>query len=374
LATVHAVPEVFRPIRELRAERATASRQTVVGLCLFLSFFVMFGDHLGFLDQLMSNRKPLLKGVVVPCAVLGLVLSDRGRLARSRIQIRLLFLFGLMGASLAWSWNPHDTFFSLQAFVLPMLLVITVLGAYDRGRVMRLLPKVAAVFIAFQFLDSFLVPATHGGYLDSAKEIFQPGWHGSFQHKNIFGVTLAMCICILLALETNAKIRRVAIPAAVFLVFASRSGTAMSTLLVPAMLPLIRNALRARNRRERSARIAVMSFGLSLGACLSGRRPHLECAGQGPLAHWTNGHLDSVDSGHCRKATFGLRLGRRVHELRHRTHLHHSASHQVPHAACTQCRSQSVAATRHRRSDFDVDHLHRADPIRHSAVCGWRLE
>jgi exopolysaccharide production protein ExoQ len=269
LSVVQAVPQVFRPTRELRAERSAMTRHSVIGFCLLLSFVVMLGDQTGFLNQLMPNRKVLLKVVVVPCAILALVLTDRGRLARSRLQIRLLFLLGLMGASLAWTWNPHDTMFSLQAFVLPMLVMITVLGAYDRDAVMRVLPKAATVMIAFQFLDSLLVPSTHGGYLDSAETLFQEGWHGSFQHKNIFGVTLAGCICILLALEPRAKVRRVAIPAAVFLVVASRSGTAMSTLLVPALLPLIRNAVRARNRRERSARVAVMAFGLSFGVALA---------------------------------------------------------------------------------------------------------
>jgi exopolysaccharide production protein ExoQ len=148
----------------------------------------------------------------------------------------------------------------------------------QRTAIMNGLRRFALGLIAFTAFDCLAFSSARSGFTtDALNPVVQPGFHGSFGHKNVMAICMVVLSCIVLVTEKRRLLRWVAVSVGLSLVVLSRSGTGIICLAVPASYPVIKFAMGARDRRGRSARVvlaasavvtALVTMYLSIGLVL----------------------------------------------------------------------------------------------------------
>jgi exopolysaccharide production protein ExoQ len=245
------------------ARRRVVTRATFAQAFAALSLIVIAGDQFTYLDQFMESRKPVLKGIALPAAVLALACSDWKRLAKARISVRYLGFIGLILASIVWSPDRHETVFFAKIVALPVTMLVVTLAMMDRSAILNGLRRFALGLIAFTALDCVAFASARSGFTtDALNPVVQPGFHGSFGHKNVMAICMVICTCIVMVTEKRRTVRGVAVTVGIVLVLLSRSGTGIGCLVVPASYPIIKFATGARDRRGQAARVVLAVSGV----------------------------------------------------------------------------------------------------------------
>jgi O-antigen ligase len=249
---------VKSPVRRRAIDRAVFAQAFAA-----LSLIVIAGDQFTYLDQFMEDRKPLLKAIALPSAVLALACSDWKRLAKARISLPYAGFVGLILASIVWSPDRHETVFFAKIVALPVVLLMVTLAMMERTAIVNGLRRFALGLIAFTALDCAAFARSRSGFTtDALNLVVQPGFRGSFGHKNVMAITMVVLSCIVMATEKRRPIRLVAVAIGLTLVVLSRSGTGIGCLVVPASYPVIKFAMGARDRRGQAARVVLAVSGV----------------------------------------------------------------------------------------------------------------
>jgi O-antigen ligase len=242
-----------------RDESRRVNRTSISGVLIAVSLIIIAGDHLTFLDQFFSDRTRIIKLVALPCAVVGLVLSDLRQIWRSKISLSLLGFLAFTVISVTWVANPKQGIFLVKGFALPMILIVLALPTFPRASIVNAVRWSSVGLIAFTALDCLAFSSARIG--KPSPEDFsalQQGFRGSFQHKNLMAVGMTIAVCAVISFEKQKWIRIGAVTVGVALVLLTRSGTGIASLAVPSMFPLLGFATRATDRRSRSARVALI--------------------------------------------------------------------------------------------------------------------
>jgi O-antigen ligase len=255
------------------ARRRIVTRATFAQAFAALSLVVIAGDQFTYLDQFMESRKPILKAVALPSAVLALALSDWKRLAKARLPLPYVGFIGLILASIVWSPDRHETVFFAKIVALPVVLLVVTLAMMDRQAILNGLRRFALGLIAFTAVDCVAFSKARSGFTtDALNPVVQLGFHGSFGHKNVMAICMVVLSCIVMVLEKRRLVRLIAVAVGLTLVVLSRSGTGIGCLVVPASYPVIKFAMGARDRRGQTARVVLAVSGVfaaMVGAYLS---------------------------------------------------------------------------------------------------------
>jgi O-antigen ligase len=255
------------------ARRRAINRAVLAQAFAALSLIVIAGDQFTYLDQFMEDRKPLLKAIALPAAFLALACSDWKRLARARISLPYVGFVGLILASIVWSPDRHETVFFAKIVALPVVLLVVTLAMMERTAIVNGLRRFALGLIAFTALDCIAFSRARSGLTtDALNLVVQPGFRGSFGHKNVMAITMVVLSCIVMATEKRRLVRLVTVAVGLTLVVLTRSGTGIGCLVVPFSYPVIKFAMGARDRRGQAARVVLAVSGVfaaMVGAYLS---------------------------------------------------------------------------------------------------------
>jgi O-antigen ligase len=251
-----------------RDEARRVSRTSISGVLTAIALIIVAGDHLTFLDQFFSDRTRIIKLVALPCAAAGMLLSDFRQIWRSKISLSLLGFLVFTVFSVSWVANPKQGIFLAKGFALPMFFIVLALPTFPRSSIVNAVRWCSVGLITLTALDCLVFPSARIG--KASPEDFsalQQGFRGSFQHKNLMAVSMTIAVCAVLAFERHDDseiekkrrlVRFASVATGVTLVLLTRSGTGIASLAVPSMFPLLGFAVRATDRRARSARVALI--------------------------------------------------------------------------------------------------------------------
>lgn len=228
------------------------------------------GDSLTYLDQAIGDsRVQFIKVVAIPLAVLGFLLCDMAKLWRSRVSLHFCGFVGLAFVSVAWTTDVPTTTSYLLTQVAPIMLCSLALGTFRRDAILKALLRVSELVVFATVVACVVSPAARTQKVDPtlrSVEIIASGFRGTFIHKNLMAIAMVAAMVIALAFERRRDLRIAVLIAATVLVFLSRSGTGILSLVIPLSFPVLRFALRQTDRRVRTARISFIICATLVGA------------------------------------------------------------------------------------------------------------
>jgi O-antigen ligase len=172
--------------------------------------------------------------VALAAAGLGLLLlAPRATLRRIPVVMISLPVLAWAVMSLTWTLDRSIGQGLVLQFVPPTAVLLLLVGLLDIDRVVRAVLVTSYVIIVVTAASLLLWPSTTARHYDPTGETPDlPGWHGTFDHKNIMAPALIFALVTIGLFEPR---RIVKVPAAVVigvLLVGSQSATGMSGAIV----------------------------------------------------------------------------------------------------------------------------------------------
>ena len=201
----------------------TASNTSVqiIGAQLIVLAYVVFGfNALEFAPQ---------KRLAVFVMLLGptMLFAPRHSLQKVAISLPVLwtvawFVYSAEYAFLPWAWTVTAT--ALLPMLVAMLYLASTIPPKKLGQMMS---NAFAFLVVLQFGWTATHPGSSRSHADG-----NPGWHGSFGHKNDMTPALALAICVFLCFEPRRWVRWGGITGSVFFILMASSSTGLTAMVV----------------------------------------------------------------------------------------------------------------------------------------------
>lgn len=194
---------------------------------LYLVFYVLLTFDVFFLlTPLPPNTQTLL--MVVGLGTL--LLTPRERLGRLPIVWSAMAFIGWNIASLAWSELPGVTTDLITIQLLPLVVASLVVGTIPPRVAVKTLVTLVVLVALWTLIVSLILPAARSAIISAGPDGNQPGFRGTFSHKNDMGIFAVYALCLILPFF-RTEARRWVIALCVVLVISTRSATAASGLM-----------------------------------------------------------------------------------------------------------------------------------------------
>ncbi len=174
--------------------------------------------------------RPRYHYLVVLLGLGTVMIVGKRALMRARFVIPMTLYIILAIASMAWSVQPHWTFYDLrftEALIAVTMLVASVLPL---DAVLR--AEVRAIEAACLVTAYYLAAHPETRLLNQLDPSLGNAWRGGFDHKNELAIFAAFCIPWILAFGPTRRRRQIAVVALIVLVLGSRSATGLIGLTV----------------------------------------------------------------------------------------------------------------------------------------------
>lgn len=174
---------------------------------------------------------PIFLSTAMPAmALVILLLTPTERLGRIPILWALVAFSGWMVLSWSWSELPRVSFDLIRLELIPLLVLSLVVGTIPPRIVVRTLLALVVVVCTWSLLASLLMPMSRAVVQGSGPDSAQPGFRGTFGHKNLLGIFAVYSLCLVLPF-LRGRWRAPMILLCVVLVLSTRSATAASGLM-----------------------------------------------------------------------------------------------------------------------------------------------
>jgi len=240
---------VRAPAPTIRDEQFTLHQLAAVAV-IYLWLIVKFG----IIEQVYRPPGAFSTAALPAFALMVLVISPRGSIARIPVSLPLLAVLCWTAMSAAWSRDPVFSQFQIRNEIPALLTLLAVVGTLPTHLLRRALCWMyygVTVLVLFTSLTRPESRASPAGLETDAAELI--GWRGLFGHKNGLGIFLVLGLMAILAFERRRGLRTLGAILAIACVISSRSATAASGLLVALMTWMWLGALgRSTNNRDRA--------------------------------------------------------------------------------------------------------------------------
>lgn len=222
-----------RPSRSIRKPRVSGQHDRPLVDVLapaYLVLYILLSFNVFLLLIPIPQNAPIL---LVLFGMGVLLLTPRDRLGHLPIVWSAMAFIGWNMASRAWSEIPIATNDLILVQLVPLLVTALVVGTIPLKVAIRTLLAVMVAVAAWTLLISLVLPTARAAVFSSGPDGNQPGFRGTFGHKNDMGVFAVYALCIVLPFFRTAA-RRWVILLCVGLVISTRSATAASGLMTVA--------------------------------------------------------------------------------------------------------------------------------------------
>ncbi len=163
-------------------------------------------------------------------ALVILLLTPTERLGRIPVLWALVAFAGWLILSWSWSELPRVSFDLIRLELIPLLVLSLVVGTIPPRVVVRTLLGLVVVVCTWSLLVSLALPMSRAAVQGAGPDGVQPGFRGTFGHKNLLGIFAVYALCLVLPfLRGRGRIPMVLL--CVLLVISTRSATAASGLM-----------------------------------------------------------------------------------------------------------------------------------------------
>lgn len=159
-----------------------------------------------------------------------LLITPSERLGRLPIVWSVVAFVGWNVLSLAWSEIPQVTIDLILVHLIPLAIAALVVGTMPPKVVVKTLVSLMVVLAGWTMIISLLLPMSRAAIVSAGPDGNQPGFRGTFGHKNVMGVFAVYSLCLILPFF-RAPSRRWVVLLCVALVISTRSATAASGLM-----------------------------------------------------------------------------------------------------------------------------------------------
>ena len=168
-----------------------------------------------------------VSSVLFPAMCVGvLLLTPRTCLARLPISLPLWTLAAWQTASYQWTEVPFSTLFLIRSEVVPLLCFTLVAAVIRPAILVRRLVLFFCLVVGWSLLTSLILPASRSLVATNG----QPGFRGTFAHKNLLGIFAVFTLSMIIAFVHN-RWRPFLVAMSVVTIVGTRSATAGSGLL-----------------------------------------------------------------------------------------------------------------------------------------------
>lgn len=216
-----AAPEDHASLAARPGERAPLRADEIGPLCRLLGQVFMVGALI-YLFGAYALR-PAVATLLLAPALGCVLLAPRAVLMRARVSIPILAVLTWMALSWVWSASRAETAFELRVGLPLLLAAMVVTGILSTRDLVQAALAAVRLVVLIAIVALVVDPAS--------RSETNPGWHGSFLHKNTMAVFMVFALATTLGLDRGWRRWLTALTTGVLIV-GSQSATGLSGALV----------------------------------------------------------------------------------------------------------------------------------------------